>query len=96
MNLNYLKAHELKTSASTSWLKAASTETELELLIMSHNIEKKVDEMLEKNKSEKNLTQQNIDGLKELNDGKDLHVVLTDKSKNMLILTNSLMKLTKV
>ena len=94
MNLNYHKAHDLKTRASTSWPKAASTETELKLLIMSHNIKKKMDEMLEKHKSQKislehtNLTQQNIDGLKELNDRKDLRVVLTDKSKKMLILTN--------
>ena len=47
MNLNYLRATDLKTRATTSWPKAACTETELEMMILSHKIEKKVDEMLD-------------------------------------------------
>ena len=94
MSLKHLTANDLKTRNTTSLPEAASEEIELELLVIEHKVKEKLDQVISEHAKNRvkientNLTTGQIAGIKELTERKDLRVVMTDKSKKMMVVRN--------
>ena len=91
--LKFLSANDLKTRNTTSLPEPASQDIELDLTCITRNVDLRLKKLTMEKKAKKirdentNLSPENILGLKELSERKDLRIVLTDKSKKMEIVT---------
>ena len=83
----------MKTRNTTSLPEPASQDIEMDLMCVTRNVDLRLKKLIIEKKAKKikyehtNLSPENILGLKELSERKDLRIVLTDKSKKMEIVT---------